>query len=32
MLHKKKYLTIKIMQKHITYVCLLLKKALVGIS
>ena len=30
MLHKKKPLTIKIKQKHITYVSLLLKKAIIG--
>ena len=31
MLHKKKPLTIKIKQKHFTYVSLLLKKAIIGI-
>ena len=31
MLHKKKPFTIKIKQKHITYVSLLLKKAIIGI-
>ena len=31
MLHKKKPLTIKIKQKHITYVSLLLKKAIISI-
>ena len=32
MLHKKKALTIKIKQKHITYVSLLLKKAITNIA
>ena len=31
MLHKKKPLTIKTKQKHITYLSLLLKKAIIGI-
>ena len=31
MSHKKKPLTIKIKQKHISYVSLLLKKAIIGI-
>ena len=31
MLHKKKPLTIKMKEKHITYASLLLKKAIIGI-
>ena len=31
MFHKNKPLTIKTMQKHITFVSLLLKKAIIGI-
>ena len=31
MVHKEKPLMIKVKQKHITYMCLLLKTALIGI-